>query len=79
MASKIRFRNFDDVDVYRASQASALDESTRNFIVEFGKAHAHIAFNLGAEDYQEIYESKRPQTKPVRWMYAAVTPLNYVF
>lgn len=73
MANNGYFENFDDEEVYRQSQRRALDESTRNFVVEFGKSNAYIAFDLGTGDLQKLFESERNNEKPVRWMYAFVT------
>jgi hypothetical protein len=69
MAENASFEDFDDEEVYRNSELRALDESTRNFVVEFGKAKAHIAFNLGTGDLQKLFDSERNEEKPVRWMY----------
>ena len=73
MAENGFFEDFDDEDVFRQSERRALDESTRNFMVEFGKTNAQIAFNLGTGDLQKILASERTKEKPVRWMYASLT------
>ena len=62
------FEDFDDESVYTQSQRRALDETTRNFVVEFGKDRAHIAFNVGTGDVQRLYETERHEETPVRWM-----------
>jgi hypothetical protein len=67
-----QFEDFDDEAVYRQSQVRALDETTRNFVVEFGKGSAHIAFNLGTGDVQKLFESERHEEKPIRWMLVVV-------
>ncbi|KAG0649983.1 hypothetical protein D0Z07_3752 [Hyphodiscus hymeniophilus] len=69
MAQNGFFENFDDDDVYRASKERSLDESTRNFVVEFGKSHAQIGFDLCPGDLQKLFDSGRDEEKPVRWMY----------
>jgi len=69
------FENFDHEDVYSDSQQRALDEATRNFVVEFGKGSAHIAFNLASADIQKLFDSERSDEKPVRWMYELLTAL----
>lgn len=62
------FEDFDDESVYRESQRRALDETTFNFVVEFGKDRAHIAFNLGTNDVQKLFEAERHEETPVRWI-----------
>ena len=74
MANNGFFNDFDDETVYRDSQLRALDESTQNFVVEFGKSNAQIAFNLETSDVQKLFESERDEAKPVRWMYAVLIP-----
>ena len=79
MAKNGIFDNFDDEEVYNASQRRALDELTRNFVVEFGKSKAQIAFDWGTGDITKLFGSERNEETPVRWMYAFVaisfTPL----
>jgi len=65
------FKDFDDKDVYNESQALALNNATRNFIVEFGKEQAHIKFNIDADDVQALLSTDHEPEKPVRWMYVA--------
>jgi hypothetical protein len=74
MAENGSFNDFDNETVYRESQVRALDESTHNFVVEFGKSNAQIAFNLGTGDVKKLFESERDEEKPVRWMYAVSIP-----
>ena len=68
MARNGYFENFDDEEVYERSQQRVLNESTRNFVVEFGKSKAQIAFDFENGDLQKLFESERSEEKPVRWM-----------
>lgn len=69
------FNDFDDKGVYDRSQSLALDHATRNFVVEFAKENAHIAFNLNPNDVQELLSTVREPRRPVRWM--CVTPFLF--
>ncbi|KAI9644656.1 hypothetical protein NHQ30_006680 [Ciborinia camelliae] len=66
------FADFDKQVTYEASLEIARNESTRNFVVEFGKLEARIAFDLNACQVAELLnepsteaERERP---PVRWI-----------
>jgi hypothetical protein len=71
MEKGAQFADFDDKDVYTGSwqQAQLLFEQTRNFVVEFGKDDAHIAFNLEGDDVRKLLDSPTSTERPVRWMY----------
>lgn len=69
MAGTAFFANFDDKAVYDQSLAQVLDESTRNFVVEFGKEEAKIAFDLVVQDIEGLLQSGVPPERSVRWMY----------
>lgn len=62
------FADFDDKQVYDGSRLLALDPKTRNFVVEFGKDAAQIAFDLSSEDVEDLLTAKRVDERPVRWM-----------
>ena len=62
------FADFDDQTIYGESQLRAQDELTRNFVIEFGKDKAHIAFDLGAGDIESLLKAVRGDNTPVRWM-----------
>jgi hypothetical protein len=67
-----QFEDFDNADVYTRSKSRALKESTRNFVVEFGKDEAQIAFDMSVEDMQSLLNAPREtEPRPVRWMYVA--------
>jgi len=68
MAEVKDFENFDEGGVYTRSRARALNESTRNFVVEFGKDKAHIAFDLDVTDVEALLEAETKPETPVRWM-----------
>lgn len=69
MASPGEFRDYDDENVYIQSQELALDPSTRNFIVDFGKDSAQIAFNSSPEDVRRVLGERNSEERPIRWMY----------
>jgi hypothetical protein len=66
------FADFDDETIYTWSQLHALKGSTRNFVVEFGKDSAHIAFDLGSGDVRDLCNASRQEARPVRWMQGVV-------
>lgn len=63
-----QFADFDDEQTYNDSQSRALLERTRNFVVQFGKEEAQIAFDLDADDVQTLLDTPSPVERPVRWM-----------
>jgi hypothetical protein len=63
-----QFADFDDKQTYNDSQSRALLERTRNFVVQFGKEEAQIAFDLDADDVQTLLDTPSPVERPVRWM-----------
>ncbi|RFU36044.1 hypothetical protein B7463_g357, partial [Scytalidium lignicola] len=62
------FRNYDDDLVYQESKARALKSTTHNFVVEFGKKEAQIAFDLDRPQIEHIFEAERSPARPGRWM-----------
>jgi hypothetical protein len=68
MEKGAQFENFDDEEIYRQAQRRALLGSTRNFVVEFGKNSANIAFDLDEEQIQELIDTPRKEEKRIRWM-----------
>ncbi|KAH8808293.1 hypothetical protein F5884DRAFT_791748 [Xylogone sp. PMI_703] len=62
------FRNYDDVSVYQESELRALEPTTHNFVVEFGKNEAQISFDLDAAQFQLLLDSERPESRPARWI-----------
>ncbi|RDW94480.1 hypothetical protein BP5796_00243 [Coleophoma crateriformis] len=63
-----RFRNFDDQAVFEDSQERATKETTRNFVVEFGKNEAQVAFDLDANHIADLLKTERSLERPVRWI-----------
>ncbi|KAF8867211.1 hypothetical protein BDZ45DRAFT_710207 [Acephala macrosclerotiorum] len=68
MEFDIPFDNYDDAKVYEISQNRALLQQTRNFVVEFGRSQARIAFDIGAEHVQTLIDNPPPADRPVRWI-----------
>lgn len=73
------FRDFDDETVYQQSLDRALNDAARNFVVEFGKSKAHIAFDLGVEDAKALLSTERKSEIPVRWMYVICTFFTLIY
>lgn len=68
MGANVPFQNYDDVGVYQISQVEALKQSTQNFVVEFGRLEAQIAFDVNSEHVQNLLSTPAPAERPVRWM-----------
>ena len=68
MDHRRRFEDFDDEEVYSRSRQLALKESTRNFVVMFGKDAARIAFDLGVGEFRKLLDTGSDPETPVRWM-----------
>lgn len=64
----VQFADLDDEQVYDDSHIRALERTTRNFVVEFGKDAAEIAFDLQADDIENLLKAERAQERPIRWM-----------
>jgi hypothetical protein len=62
------FADFDNKPIYDERKALALDPNTRNFVVEFGKHEARIAFNLEADGIGNLLKEERSIERPIRWM-----------
>lgn len=66
------FADFDQQVIYEDSLDRAGDENTRNFVVEFGKLEARIAFDLNANQVKRLLDEPSTQAErdrpPVRWM-----------
>jgi hypothetical protein len=68
MEKSLAFEDFDDKAVYEKSQERALESSTENFVVEFGKGKAHIVFDLRPENVMILLKAERDHERPIRWM-----------
>lgn len=68
MEKKAAFEDFDDENVFKQSQQRALNDATYNFVVEFGKGKALVAFDVGVEDVRTLFDEERNVEIPVRWM-----------
>lgn len=64
------FENYDDESVYLQSLTRAVDPATRNFVIDFGKDYARIAFDSSAEDAKKLLDTPRDGERQIRWMYA---------
>lgn len=66
------FEDFDKKDTYERSLERARNEKTRNFVVEFGKLEAQIAFDLNTDQVEELLDQPTTEAErarpPVRWM-----------
>jgi hypothetical protein len=62
------FVDLDDLDVYDGISAKVCNVATRNFVVEFGKDDAKIAYDLSPAFFGEVLKKERPLDRPVRWM-----------
>ncbi|CCD52177.1 hypothetical protein ACHAPF_003417 [Botrytis cinerea] len=66
------FADFDQQVIYEDSLDRAGDENTRNFVVEFGKLEARIAFDLNANHVKRLLDEPSTQAErdrpPVRWI-----------
>ncbi|ESZ91647.1 hypothetical protein SBOR_7978 [Sclerotinia borealis F-4128] len=66
------FADFDNQVTYEASLERARNEDTRNFVVEFGKLEASIAFDLNADQVEELLDEPSTEAErerpPVRWI-----------
>lgn len=67
------FADYDLSDVYHQSREYARDPSTSNFVVEFGRADAQIAFDLDIDQFRHLLSpTTRPENRPIRWMYVVL-------
>lgn len=66
------FADFDTKPIYEASLERARNENSRNFVVEFGKLEARIAFDLNAVHMERLLDGPSTEAErerpPVRWM-----------
>lgn len=66
------FADFDKQVIYEASLERAGNENSQNFVVEFGKLEARIAFDLNADQVEELLDEPSTEAErerpPVRWM-----------
>lgn len=62
------FHNYDKQEIYDECKLKAIDISTKNFVIDFGKEEAKIAFDLEEKDFDKILTESRPEQRPIRWM-----------
>ncbi len=69
MEKGAQFSDFDDEKVFADSWECAQRLTTGNFVIEFGKGEAQIAFDLTVQDVKDLLERPASGERPVRWMY----------
>lgn len=62
------FRNLDDPTVIQESMQALSAATSRNFVVEFGDAHAHGAFDLDPVLFHTLLRSDRHDPLSTRWI-----------
>ncbi|CZS90673.1 hypothetical protein WAI453_004041 [Rhynchosporium graminicola] len=62
------FADFDEEYTFKESEKRALNETTRNFVCQFGEEGAEIAFNLQADGIEALLKSPASAERPVRWI-----------
>ena len=62
------FRNLDDAAVLEESMQAVSAPTSRNFILEFSDAHAHVALDLEPGYIQSLLKSDRQEPSSTRWI-----------
>jgi hypothetical protein len=62
------FYDFDNKVVYSQSIERARNQAARNFVVEFGKEEAQVAFDLDSSKFKALLQEEGSAERPVRWM-----------
>ncbi len=63
-----KFADFDNEQIFKQSEELALNELTLNFVVEFGRGEAQIAFDLQTDDIKKLLDERAPAKRPIKWM-----------
>lgn len=63
-----KFKDFDDEQNYTVLKEQAVQEKTKNFVVQFGADKAQIAIDLDDQQLQQFLVSKKNKEMPIRWM-----------
>ena len=63
-----QFADYEDAKVYAASQTFACESATLNFVVEFGKDEAQIAFDVKEDQLDVLLSKPKNPDRPIRWM-----------
>ena len=63
----MKFRDFDDQEVYNSVCEGAKKTQAKNFVVLFGPQHAKVAVDLGADDFKDLFNLSKTDY-PVRWI-----------
>ncbi|KAI1214058.1 uncharacterized protein F4807DRAFT_406495 [Annulohypoxylon truncatum] len=69
-SSPIAFEDFDQDDVFRKAELHVRNEESRNFVVEFSRKHARIAFDLNDNEMKELLDQNPGDQRdyPIRWI-----------
>ena len=63
-----KFKNFDDPQNYKELKEKAVQEGTKNFVVQFGANKAQIAIDLNEKELEQFLGGKKNKEMPIRWM-----------
>ncbi|KAI0012931.1 hypothetical protein F4779DRAFT_614091 [Xylariaceae sp. FL0662B] len=66
--TEIAFEDFDLKEVFEKAEPHVANRNSRNFVVEFGPARAHIAFNLNASQFEQLLNEDGNRDYPIRWI-----------
>lgn len=62
------FRSLDNPGVLEESMQALITPLSRNFVVEFGDSHAHVAFDFDPSSFQQYLDLDRPNALSTRWI-----------
>jgi len=62
------FVDLDDLEVYEGIATKVCNVTTKNFVVDFGKDDAKIAYDLSTQSFDEALKEERLAERPIRWM-----------
>ncbi|KAI1770904.1 hypothetical protein F4818DRAFT_431439 [Hypoxylon cercidicola] len=63
----VDFQDFDLEEVFKRAEAHVESEDSKNFVVEFGFERAQIAFDLGINEFRELFDQDQDDY-PIRWI-----------
>lgn len=63
-----KFKNFDDPQNYKELKEKAVQEGTKNFVVQFGANKAQIAIDLNEKELEQFLDGKKNKEMPIRWI-----------
>lgn len=62
------FQSLDDPTVLSESMQALYSPGSRNFVLEFGDSHAHVAFDLDNSFFPDFLSSPRLEASSTRWI-----------